>query len=788
MKKITTVFVFLALVYNVLAQNVGVGTTTPDGSAALEIKSNNKGLLIPVMTSANRNAIATPAKGLMVYDSSAKAFFYHTGTAWKSFGSANIVADADGNTKIEVERTANDDIVRITTGGTDHTWFQKNNTGAYPLLNFPANGAGNFLLGTQSGWNLKPTILANTFIGINAGYTDSLGDYNTFVGESSGYYATGSRSVNIGARAGYNTGNGNHNVNIGMEAGWGATNTNNAIHIGSFSGLYDSATKNTIAIGRNALTNNKANGNIAIGTAALANNVSINYQIAIGDSALYHFNYSNFISSAYSNIAIGSKALFNNTSGLGNIAIGRNALTNNTFGSENTALGEYALSRNIFGNQNTAVGYSALRSNLGSGNTALGRIALSVNSTGSDNTAIGDGAMWTNQTGNRNTAIGRGAMVFGFDGDNNTALGTRALENTQGSNNTASGTYSMRNDTIGSNNTASGYQSLYNNINGNNNTTIGANSLYSNTTGFSNTSTGYQSMYSNINGVSNTANGNEALYANVLGNSNVAIGNQVLYNSTFGNQNTAIGARSLYGNVNGAGNVAAGFEALTANQTGTQNIAVGYQAGSNAGATFFNYHSFCIFMGANARAFGSASGAGGLLNSIAIGKLALVSADNQVRIGDNLISSIGGYAGWTNFSDGRYKKNVTDNVPGLDFILQLKPVTYNLDITGLNKHYNTQPDSTAELEKKRQQFIAQKEGQLQTGFIAQEVEAAATKLNYSFCGVDKPENTDGMYGLRYAEFVAPLVKAVQEQQQQIGELKKQNELLLKRLTALENKK
>lgn len=58
-----------------------------------------------------------------------------------------------------------------------------------------------------------------------------------------------------------------------------------------------------------------------------------------------------------------------------------------------------------------------------------------------------------------------------------------------------------------------------------------------------------------------------------------------------------------------------------------------------------------------------------------------------------------------------------------------------------------------------------------TGFVAQEVEQAAKKLGYDFSGVDVPKSKDGMYGLRYAEFVVPLVKAIQEQQKQIEELK-----------------
>jgi hypothetical protein len=52
-----------------------------------------------------------------------------------------------------------------------------------------------------------------------------------------------------------------------------------------------------------------------------------------------------------------------------------------------------------------------------------------------------------------------------------------------------------------------------------------------------------------------------------------------------------------------------------------------------------------------------------------------------------------------------------------------------------------------------------------SGFLAQDVEAAARSIGYDFSGVDAPKNENDLYGLRYAEFVVPLVKAVQEQQE-----------------------
>jgi hypothetical protein len=80
-----------------------------------------------------------------------------------------------------------------------------------------------------------------------------------------------------------------------------------------------------------------------------------------------------------------------------------------------------------------------------------------------------------------------------------------------------------------------------------------------------------------------------------------------------------------------------------------------------------------------------------------------------------------------------------------------------------------------------------KAAEVQVGFIAQEVEAAANSLNFDFHGVDKPKNDNSHYGLRYAEFVVPLVKAVQEQQQLIEEQRQAIIEIRKELDALKGK-
>jgi hypothetical protein len=178
--------------------------------------------------------------------------------------------------------------------------------------------------------------------------------------------------------------------------------------------------------------------------------------------------------------------------------------------------------------------------------------------------------------------------------------------------------------------------------------------------------------------------------------------------------------------------------------------------------------------------------ASNLNNATAIGYNASATSSNQVKIGNSSVISIGGYAAWTNLSDGRTNKNIQTDVPGLAFINRLQPVTFNLDldaIDGLLKIDKTKKIDGDESEDTLSQELIEinkkareaKEKQIQTGFIAQDVEEIAKSIGYDFSGVDVDET--GIYGLRYAEFVVPLVKAVQELSEQNDRLQAQiNEL------------
>ena len=77
---------------------VGINTTTPDGSAALEIASTDSGVLIPRMTQAERDLIGTPAIGLLIFQTdNTSGFYYYNGTLWLPVGGADTDWTVSGN-------------------------------------------------------------------------------------------------------------------------------------------------------------------------------------------------------------------------------------------------------------------------------------------------------------------------------------------------------------------------------------------------------------------------------------------------------------------------------------------------------------------------------------------------------------------------------------------------------------------------------------------------------------------------------------------------------------------
>lgn len=265
------------------------------------------------------------------------------------------------------------------------------------------------------------------------------------------------------------------------------------------------------------------------------------------------------------------------------------------------------------------------------------------------------------------------------------------------------------------------------------------------TSAANNVAIGTFSLSTNTTGNDNVSIGDETLENNTTGYSNSGAGNDVLRLNTTGFENSVIGRGAMHANRSGFNNTAAGRNALRRNNRGDYNSAVGGDAGAD------------VINGANNTFIGDGADVSNanFTNAMAIGNEAIAGRSNEIIFGNTLITEIGGYAGWSNISDERFKYNIQDNVPGLEFITQLRTVTYKLDHKKLIKFKG----ETANIENS---------DDIHTGFLAQQVEQVANQLGYEFNGVSRPDDLNSQhYTVTYSEFVVPLVKAIQEQQSQI---------------------
>lgn len=446
------------------------------------------------------------------------------------------------------------------------------------------------------------------------------------------------------------------------------------------------------------------------------------------------------------NIFIGQSAGEDNSTAKGNIGFGKGALKKNTSRSNLIAIGDSALYTNGVGVN------SSFQANY---NTAVGAKALRNNTVGAWNTAYGYMALYSNTTADYNTAFGSEALQSATYGVGNTAVGYHTLQKTNGFYNVAVGKDALNSNTSGSDNVAIGKEALFNNETRSGNIAIGSLALYSNETGVANSyeainnvAVGFEALTDNSTGFNNTGIGYFALHRNDVGFNNTAIGSYAINSNTSGFYNVAIGDNTMVQNTTGSQNTALGHSTMVGNVTGTYNTCVGAYSGMSDALT----------------------------NSTVVGNNAYVTTSNAIAVGNTSVGSIKGQVGFTTFSDARIKKNVIENVPGLSFINELRPVTYHYDIHKQNEMLGVKDngDWAGKYDIEQVTF---------TGFLAQEVDAAAKKLGYDFSGIDKSEN---LLGLRYAEFTVPLVKAVQELDGKNQVLENENSLLKNKMIALEN--
>ena len=193
-------------------------------------------------------------------------------------------------------------------------------------------------------------------------------------------------------------------------------------------------------------------------------------------------------------------------------------------------------------------------------------------------------------------------------------------------------------------------------------------------------------------------------------------------------------------NISGNYNTAVGSSALRCNTTGNCNVAVGRYAAIN------------IETGVN--------------NIIAVGHCAITSTTSGHSVwgnsGNNVCNCV--YAAWSNVSDCRDKANIKTlpSTLGIEFIKKLRPVSFNWD----NRETYVR-ECKYEYGTKDGNLVGTKE---HYGLIAQELKSVLDELNVKFDGLGHDDDKDA-YRLTYEELIAPIIKAIQEQQVQIEFLK-----------------
>ena len=278
---------------------------------------------------------------------------------------------------------------------------------------------------------------------------------------------------------------------------------------------------------------------------------------------------------------------------------------------------------------------------------------------------------------------------------------------------------------------------------GGNNTALGFEALKANTTAINNIAIGFQSLLANTTGTNNTAIGVLALDSNTVGIDNTAVGRGTLVDNLSGDSNTAIGRDALF-NSTSDNNTALGRGTLSGVTTGSNNTAIGFNA-----------------------------------------QVASATNSNQVRIGNTAVTLASVQVAFTITSDKRWKSNIQQSNLGLDFIKQLNPVFYTRKDVEVNNENTTILETTSN-------------PTTEYGFIAQELESTLKNFDTTNNGIISKDDA-GMYGVRYNDLIAPMVKAMQEQQaiidkqkEEINQLKQQFEVqtnntneILKRIEKLE---
>ena len=467
MKHLCISVILIAFINSVQAQNVGINTTSPDTSAALDVYATDKGFLMPRVTTAQMNAIVQPANGLAVYNTDSSSVCIYAGSQWlkvilsSSISSStwtqsgsNQYSAVSGNVGIGTSSPSNK--LDIQSSSSVAANVQSTGSNAYVNTVSPSGQEASFNFKTySSGTNYNRWLFGKSNTsesGSNTGsdffinrYSDA-GSYSGqpfFIKRSTGYVginkSSPSYSLDVSGTAKADSVNTTYfKMSNGAVSGYilQSDSSGNAgwVSIGSTTGAVRYVGNSYLGITSGYGSSGSSEGtksnlrNIYLGDNAGSKNTTGTANVAIGYAGMTDNTTGNY------NIAVGGNSLRSNTSGEDNAALGYSSMYKNTTGSDNTACGAFSLYNNTTGTSNVAMGYSAnMYNTTGSKNVSLGYLANGNNTTGSGNVAAGYLTGILNTTGANNTYIGNSAG-YSNTGSGNVFLGNYAGYSETGSN------------------------------------------------------------------------------------------------------------------------------------------------------------------------------------------------------------------------------------------------------------------------------------------------------------------------------------------------------------------
>jgi len=243
----------------------------------------------------------------------------------------------------------------------------------------------------------------------------------------------------------------------------------------------------------------------------------------------------------------------------------------------------------------------------------------------------------------------------------------------------------------------------------------------------------------------------------LMGGYNVCIGSYCGNAMTTGNGNCCVGSNNSQNVTTGTNNTIIGISAGANQTTQSNNTICGYYSNCSDGTT---HYSNCSVLGANVR------------NGV-------VSGNNQIQLGDST-TQVYAY-GYNTRSDSRDKNEIQDTQLGLEFIDQLTPRQYKFNFREDYKESTINPETQEVTIIEHPNDGSKTRNRKHQGLLAQEVKVVADRLGFDFGGLQDHKVNGGadVLTLNYIEFIAPMIKAIQE-------LKLKNDMLEARIKILES--